>query len=338
LARAFNNSTLTYNKEVSFETAIFHFLLAVPWQGMLWTVNVFVWMLVVLLAMSVATGDALFRWRFRSAVLHRHRGFSLSMGVPTGRVVHYRTGEPIANAVVILGDEEHHVLGERRTNAHGAFQFFMGPGKYYFTVAAPGFTMASRPRLRALGIHSTFYNGGVVTVTRGVPPGCFVFALQPEVADHARSSWFSWGRTIWQLNQHLLWPLWWWGLIVSSLFLWWSASPQTVFLVSSYLGIAVPVLAVGVPNKPTWGRVRKAKGRGGVDLALVRFFDVHSGRLVATYVTNIEGYFCFTLHTGTYRVEVSREGYETRVQEHLYIPEPGDVGVGLSIRLKKQVS
>jgi hypothetical protein len=60
-----------------------------------------------------------------------------------------------------------------------------------------------------------------------------------------------------------------------------------------------------------WGMVINALSRLPVDLAVIRLLDAATGKIIRTRVTDRHGRYIFVVPTGTYKVEVVKNGYKT---------------------------
>jgi len=70
-----------------------------------------------------------------------------------------------------------------------------------------------------------------------------------------------------------------------------------------------PILVLGRRKRDTWGQVYNALSKLPIDLATVRLFDLATGRLVRSRVTDKNGRFIFIVDPGKYRLEVFKDGF-----------------------------
>ncbi|MEX2054897.1 MAG: FG-GAP-like repeat-containing protein, partial [Candidatus Andersenbacteria bacterium] len=95
---------------------------------------------------------------------------ALDRGQPQGRVVHYKTGEPIVNAQVLIYGQDGKLRATERTNAQGIFPTFFPVGEYTIGVQAEGFTFASAAPRSLAPEGGMLYTGGKLTVRNANTP------------------------------------------------------------------------------------------------------------------------------------------------------------------------
>jgi hypothetical protein len=71
-----------------------------------------------------------------------------------------------------------------------------------------------------------------------------------------------------------------------------------------------PILMLGRGKREKWGTVYNSLSKLPVDLALVRLFNIDTGKLVQTKVTGSDGRYFFTTDVGRYRMEVRKGAFE----------------------------
>ena len=71
-----------------------------------------------------------------------------------------------------------------------------------------------------------------------------------------------------------------------------------------------PLLLFARRKREKWGVVYNSITKRPVDLAVVRVFDIESGRLLRSRVTDREGRYFFLLNPGKYRVEVEKKEFK----------------------------
>lgn len=67
-----------------------------------------------------------------------------------------------------------------------------------------------------------------------------------------------------------------------------------------------PLLVLGRGKREKWGMVYNSLSKMPVDLALVRLFNLDTGKLVQTKVTSSDGKYFFAVNAGRYRIEVRK--------------------------------
>ncbi|EKD43652.1 MAG: hypothetical protein ACD_72C00190G0002 [uncultured bacterium] len=70
-----------------------------------------------------------------------------------------------------------------------------------------------------------------------------------------------------------------------------------------------PLLVLGRGKREKWGMVYNSLSKLPVDLALVRLFNMDTGKLVQTKVTSSDGKYFFTVNAGRYRLEVRKGAF-----------------------------
>ena len=70
-----------------------------------------------------------------------------------------------------------------------------------------------------------------------------------------------------------------------------------------------PLLVLGRGKREKWGTVYNSLSKLPVDLALVRLFNIDTGKLVQTKVTSSDGRYFFSVNAGRYRLEVRKGNF-----------------------------
>ncbi len=70
-----------------------------------------------------------------------------------------------------------------------------------------------------------------------------------------------------------------------------------------------PLLMLGRGKREKWGMVYNSLSKMPVDLALVRLFNLETGKLVQTKVTSSDGKYFFAVNAGRYRLEVRKGAF-----------------------------
>lgn len=241
--------------------------------------------------------------------------------VPSGHVVHYRTGMPIAGAQVMIYGADGKLRSTQSTNERGEFPSTLPAGEYTIGTHAPGFISATSAASSITLSSGIVYTGGKVTVTDENSPLTLVIPMKPareEVSSSKMNMIVLW-QTIERFVSVISWPV----LIVGAL-----VNTSLVFLSPgfSYLGIEVLYVviiivkvALEVHTGPAYGLVRNAVTHVPLDLAIVRLFDQKTNRLVMTRIANAEGKFFALPSSGTYMISVTKEGYAPFTRDHVVI-------------------
>jgi hypothetical protein len=109
------------------------------------------------------------------------------------------------------------------------------------------------------------------------------------------------------------------GALLNSVLLWWFTEWHYFaagFAYALFLGVKV---VFEVRFRPSHGVVLDAITRVPVDLAVVRLYEEKTGRLVVTRATDDHGTFFVLPAAGSYRVEVTKQGYAPFVKERLVV-------------------
>lgn len=276
-----------------------------------------------LLAASVTVADRLTR-------NIQQGGSSLSanesQAAPKGKIVHYRSGEPIAGAQVLVYGTDGKLKLSQRTNARGEFSTLFPVGQYTIGVQMNGFAFAPSAPTVLKPESGILYTGGAITVRDGTRPLNIVIAMKPtgpEVGEwrirflHAWQSIQRWSRT-------LSWPIFLIGALLNTFLIFWV--PTLVYLVVEvlYVGLVILKVALEVRVRPAYGLVRDAITHVPLDLAVVRLFEEGTNRLIMTRVTNAQGKFFALPPAGKYTVTVTKPGYAMFSKQNVVISADQD--------------
>lgn len=251
------------------------------------------------------------------------------------RVVHYKTGEPIAGAQVLVYGEDGKLRAQERTNAQGAFAAFFPPGVYTLAVRVDGFTFAPAAAKSIVPPDSIVYSGGRVTVKDASHPPSIIIPMKPTMGEvtNVRIRLLH----MWQMVQHLgrvlSWPLFLAGAVLNTVLVF--LAPSLLYLVIEVIYIVLVILkiAVEIRMRPAYGMVRDAITHIPLELTVVRLFEQGSNRLVMTRVTNNQGKFFALPPPGTYTITISKPGYGTFTKERIEIVSDHDTTLQLTADL-----
>jgi hypothetical protein len=228
-----------------------------------------------------------------------------------GRVVHYHTGEPIADADVFIYDENNKLRLVQRTNEHGAFSTLLPAGHYTIGVEAPGFIFAGSAADHVRPRHGILYTGGKLTVREKQTSLPLTVALKPmtDEADAQRRWLIRAWQSVWRAVQRLLVPLLVIALAVHAIVFFldwqWLKAVAGIFYLAVFIGRSL----VRARVRPAYGVVRDALTGAPLDLAVVRIFSQGDNRLIMTRVTDMQGRFFATPPEGVYTIAASKTGY-----------------------------
>lgn len=243
-----------------------------------------------------------------------------------GRVVHYRTGAPIAGVQIMMYDASGKLRSTDRTNEKGEFSSLFPVGEYTIGVHAPGFIFSGVASHLANITRGLMYTGGKITVTDATKPLDISIPMKPSRAEVG--SWAARFLPAWQavqnLSRILSWPVFIAGAAINTglVFL----SPGFVLLAVEVMYIVLIIIKVVLEMRvrPAYGFVRDAITHMPLDLAVVRLFDQKTNRLIMTRVANSQGKFFALPPSGTYMITVTKPGYAPFTRDNVTIESAED--------------
>ncbi len=253
-------------------------------------------------------------------------GTSLRGERAQSRVVHYKTGAPIAGATVLVYAEDGKLRAQERTNAQGAFASFFPVGTYTLGVRVDGFTLAQAAAKAIAPADSIVYAGGKITVKDANHPPSIIIPLKPtggEVTTLKARLLHNW-QAIQYLGRVLSWPLFFTGAILNTVLVFWQPSLLYLVIEMLYIVLVIVKIAVEIRLRPAYGLVRDAITHIPLELAVVRLLEQGTNRLVMTRVTNNQGKFFALPPAGTYTITISKPGYGTFTKEGVEIVSDHD--------------
>ncbi len=251
-----------------------------------------------------------------------------------GKVIHYKTGEPIVGARIMIYDGEGKLRATEVTTDQGTFPTFFPAGQYTLGVKMTGFTFA--PAAKAVvPENSIVYSGGKLTVQDPNQPLSIVIPMKPTAGEvssmrvqvlHAWQSVQRWGRM-------LSWPLFLAGSLLNTALIFIVPSLSYLALEGLYIGLIIAKIALEVRMRPAYGLVRDAITHVSLDLAVVRLLEQKTNRLVMTRVTNSQGKFFALPPAGVYRVTVTKPGYASFSRDDVEIKSEHDTTLQMTADL-----
>lgn len=235
---------------------------------------------------------------------------------PWGIVFDSTTGRPVSRALVRIFAKEFNKLRESQiTDDEGRFGFLISPGEYFVTVGKPGYAFPSRfLRTAIVSQYEEIYRGGLFavkdkdanTLTINIP-------IDPLLATISaiRMKWLRILNVLGVVLEKINTPF----LIAGSLL-----SVLTVMIepqVSNFIILGVYFLLIIIKTVlkfvigRSWGLVVDDDTGKPIDLAVVRIYDVSTGNVMGTRVTNQLGQFTSFITPGEYYVVILKEGYES---------------------------
>lgn len=286
------------------------------------------WFLLALALFS--TGLSVTERTLRALRDRRSVGATLAAGggiaAPKGTIVHYRTGEPIAGAMVMIYGADGKLRARERTGAKGEFATLFPPGQYTLGVQAPGFIFApatSRVIKPEAGI---LYSGGKITVQDGNKPLEIVVPMKPtgQEISSLRTRFLHMWQAIQRIGRVLSWPIFVMGALINTVLVFWVPSPMYLIIEVLYVLLVIVKVAMEVRVRPAYGLVRDAITHVPLDLAVVRLFEQGTNRLIMTRVTNAQGKFFALPPSGKYTITATKPGYAVFTKENVNITSEQD--------------
>lgn len=294
---------------------------------------------IILLILSlVSTGVSLVERMLRSWQGRQSAGVVLSSAnqdVPKGKVVHYKTGEPIAGVEVLVYGSDGKLRATERTNSRGEFPTLLPAGDYTLGVEAPGF-MFTPPASNALKPETgILYSGGKISVSDSSRPLQIVIPMKPTGVEI--SAWRVRMLHLWQSVQHssrlLSWPLFLAGAMLNTVLIF--IAPSFMYLAFEFLYVVLVIIKVAleIRVRPAYGLVRDAITHVPLDLAVVRLFESGTNRLIMTRVASAQGKFFALPPQGKYTITITRPGYAVFSKDNVAIAPDEDSTLQLTADL-----
>lgn len=255
--------------------------------------------------------------------------------VPKGRVVHYKTGDPIVGVEVLVYGSDGKLRATERTNSRGEFSTLFPAGEYTLGVQAAGFAFAQISSSLLKPENGIMYSGGKLTVPPGGKPITIVIPMKPtgvEVSSSKVQLLHLW-QTIQRLTRLLSWPIFLAGALLNTLLIF--VAPSFGLLVVEFLYVILVILKVAleVRVRPAYGLVRDAITHIPLDLAVVRLYESGTNRLIMTRVANNQGKFFALPPQGKYTITITKPGYGVFSKDNVEIASDQDSTLQLTADL-----
>lgn len=289
----------------------------------------------VFLALSLlSTGVSLIERVASSWKQRQYQSPSGSGETAKGKVVHHKTGEPIAGARVLIYGEDGKLKASERTNDKGEFPTLLPAGKYTIGVQAEGFTFAPA----AGGVKpetGILYSGGKLTVKDGSRPVSLTVAMKPTGKEVTS------GRVrllhLWQTTQRVAraasWPIFLLGALMNTVLVFRLTSGLYLGIEVLYVVLVILKVVLEVRVRPAYGLVRDAITHVPIDLAVVRLFEEGTNRLIMTRVANAQGKFFALPPAGKYTITVTKPGYGVFTKHNVQIESENDSALQMTADL-----
>lgn len=235
---------------------------------------------------------------------------------PWGIIFDSTTGRPIKRAVVRIFSKEYNKLKESQiTDSEGRFGFLVDIGQYVVTVTSMGFLFPSRLLVSAaVSQFDNIYRGQVLDVRQRTEQALHInVPLDPDsiVLSARRIFWLKllnfMGISLEKLNVPLLAA----GTLASWISLIIIPTLNNYLFLLLYGLLIILKYIIAHHYERSWGEIRDAKTGQPIGLAVVRIYDMSSGLVVGTRVTNRQGQFTALVAPGQYYIIVIKSGYES---------------------------
>ncbi len=247
---------------------------------------------------------------------------------PKGRVIHHKTGQPIAGAQILIYGADNKLRATDKTNERGEFSTLLPAGTYTIDVKAVGFSFASTTSKAFQPENGMVYSGGKLTVTNGDKPLDITVPMKPageEVSSLQMQALHIW-QQIQKMGRMLSWPLFVAGALLNTVLIFWK--PGVLFLTIEVLYVILVIMKVAleVRVRPAYGVVRDAITHIPLDLAVIRLYEQGSNRVIMTRVADAKGRFFAIPPAGVYTISITKPGYAVFSKDNVSIqPEQDSV-------------
>jgi hypothetical protein len=231
--------------------------------------------------------------------------------VHRGRLVQYKTGEPVVGAQVLVYGRDRKIKHKLRTNISGVFTLSLVPGDYTIAVKAKGFNLSPAAATFEPEQGEIVYTGGTLNIANKTKAVSLVIPMKPT--GEVLALWQVSSLHLWQILQrqgHLLsWPIFIGGAFLNTALLLVAPGSDFLTLEIVYVGLVAAKIFLEVKMRPSYGLVRDAITHVPLDLAVVRLYEQNTNRLVMTRVADSRGRFFALPPPGRYVVTVTKPGY-----------------------------
>lgn len=254
-----------------------------------------------------------------------------SAGGATGRVMHYKTGEPIVGANILVHGSDGKLKNSERANVRGEFSTLFPAGTYTIGVQAEGFGFAPTTASAMRPDQGILYTGGTLTVQDGSRPISITIPMKPtgEEVSSWRTRWLHGWQSVQRWGRALSWPAFLVGAALNTFLIFWTPTLLYLAVEALYVILVIVKVALEVRIRPAYGLVRDAITHVPLDLAVIRLYEQGTNRLVMTRVTNGQGKFFALPPAGNYIITVTKSGYAVFSKQNLAIA--GDEDSALQI-------
>ncbi|MFA6098040.1 MAG: carboxypeptidase regulatory-like domain-containing protein [Patescibacteria group bacterium] len=241
-----------------------------------------------------------------------------------GTVFDSLTGRPISRAVVRIFSREFNKLRESQiTDKEGRFGFIVDEGVYYLTVTRPGYVFPSHIlETAAISQYINIYRGNTISIDDGNKGTLALnIPVDPNMREisSGRVNWLKIISFIGNLLEKMNTPLLIGGTILSWLALIIEPKLINYLLLGLYAALLFLRYITARHLGRSWGVVKDKYTGAPIEQAVVRIYNVNTGNLLWTRVTNQQGQFNGLLSPGRYYLVIIKYGY------HMFQSKPVNV-------------
>lgn len=233
---------------------------------------------------------------------------------PWGVVFDATTGRTIRGAAVRIFSKEFNKLRESQvTDEHGRFGFLVDVGDYYVNISHPGYLFPSRLLTSAMvSQYDHIYRGETLNIKERIEAAISInIPIDPQdtAISGTRIIWLRFLNFLGLILEKINLPLLIGGTLLSWITLIVQPKISNYVILTVYGSLIILRLALSKKVQPSWGLVVDGATHKAVELAVVRVYNMITGRIVATRITNRLGQFSALVPPGQYYLIVIKAGY-----------------------------
>lgn len=257
---------------------------------------------------------------------------------PWGVVFDSTTGKPIKGAIVRVFSKEFNKLRESQiTDDQGRFGFLVDVGEYYVTVSRPGYLFPSRLLTSSVvSQYDHIYRGESFGIHERIEAAISInVPIDPEERQisHSRMIWLRVLNVLGMVLERANVPLLIGGTIISWITLILQPKLANYLILAIYGFLILLRLLLSRRIQRSWGSVTDIHTGASIELAVVRIYNMATGAIMATKITNREGKFTALVQPGQYYLMVIKVGYDTFQSQPLTVTKQRGL-IKLSVQLK----
>jgi hypothetical protein len=223
-------------------------------------------------------------------------------------------GTPVATAV---------------TDKHGRYSLQGRPGEFIVEVTKTGYTFPSTYLKKRTSLYDNLLPSSRIIVKDF---GLMTKNIPMDPAKGGRSKIFHWRLVLGKETQLLiayLSPL---LLAIYPYFLHKTVIAWVVYVI--YIAVMLQRVFTFKPGHPAFGTIRDAQSNEPIPQTVVRIFNAKFNKLMDTQITAARGRYAFLVHSGTYYILISRDGYKSLRLNYPVIKKDGTV-LAKDVKLKR---